>query len=222
MKDIVDKIIKACSGIFPNDIYFTNLTNTFILQGNSVAINNYNGRKDLVNVLYWFDNFYIYISINFIQQLVESKFKRDFDKNYYFNTLKENYLNLGENFYNILVSISVFQGGVECEDKKQLFRAEWDNYGDNKIHPQPHWHFYSEQKLKNGFDNEGEMDIDFLKDELQKEIDIKRVHFAMNGQWAEKGNHIHRINNQDAIINWFPGILSHIKDQLLQTKKITL
>lgn len=219
MKIIVEKIKKACSGILPHDIYFINLKNVFILQGNSTAIDNHNGHKELVSVLYWFDNFYIYIIIHFIQLTIESKFGKGFNKKYYFESLKEKYLSIGSNFYNVVVSISVFQGGEQYSDKKQLFRAEWDNYESNKFHPQPHWHFYSEEKDTNKFEV-NEIDLHFLQGELQKNIDIKRVHFAMNGQWSENRSHIHRINNQDAIINWFPGLLSHIKGQLEETKKV--
>ena len=219
MKSIVEKIRTACAGILPHDIYFSNIKNSFILQGNSTAINNHNGSKDLVNVLYWFDNFYVYIIIQFIQMQIESKFTRDFDRKHYFDSLKENYLKIGANYFNVVVSISVFQGGEEYKDKKQLFRAEWDNYDSNKHHPQPHWHFYPEEKNNNDF-NVDKMDMDFLQGGLQKEIDIKRVHFAMNGQWSENRSHIHRIICQDTIINWVPGLLSHIKVQLEETKKI--
>ena len=114
MNTLVEKISKSCSGIFPNEIYFTKIQNSFFLQEASPAINNHNGNKELINVLHWFENFFIYITINFLEQPIESKFFKGFDKSFYFTSLRDNYLNIDSAFFNVIVSISVFQGGFEC------------------------------------------------------------------------------------------------------------
>lgn len=57
-----------------------------------------------------------------------------------------------------LVSISIFKDlnlGLEI-DLIELFRAEWDEYDDSKnyTHPQPHWHFTTNQTFLRSFELE--------------------------------------------------------------------
>ncbi len=230
MKKIVEDIKNACSGLFDKKLVFSSLNKeinrAFVISGNelSPAFNNHNGVFENINTLKWFNNFWIYIEINFEPIPLESKFPRDYNKKKYFELQDSNYLKIKNQYYNVKVSISVFQGGYQANEKKQLFRAEWDNFDDNKIHPQPHWHIYPKENLISGEDDIIDFDIsekdDFLEDTSLKKIDLKRMHFAMNGQWSHNGTQIHRINDSKVLVNWFVGALGHIKEQLKETKSI--
>ena len=224
MNRIIEDIKSACTDLFSEKLVFISLSGlerSFIISGSYVspALNNHNGTYEPINVIKWFKDFWIYIEINFKQVPVESKFPARFDKSdkdAYFEIFNKNYLKINKEYYNVIISISVFQGDYQKEEKKQLFRAEWDNYEDNKFHPQPHWHFYPDENTT--FDFETDDGIDFLEDETKKEIDIKRIHFAMNGEWTQNGEHIHKINSSKVLVNWLSGALKHIKEQLKDSK----
>lgn len=233
MNEIIEKIKTACNDLFDEKLLFTSLSGVdrnYKITGVdlSQALNNRNGTYEPINVLKWFNDFWIYIDINFKQVLVESKFPSRFnksDKQAYFDKFNKEYLKINNEYFNIIITISVFQGDYQAETKKQLFRAEWDNYENNEFHPQPHWHFYPE---KDSYSNlevdieefETEDNIDYIEVETKKEIDLKRMHFAINGQWAQNGIHIHKINDSKLLVNWISGILRHIKDQLEKTKTL--
>lgn len=199
---IITKINKTCKNFFSESSF--NLRrktyNNFVISGNNLskAINNYNNIQEEVNVIKWFSDFWLYVDI---------KFRKS-----------ENSIT------NIFISLSVFQGDDSDNAKKQLFRAEWDNFDNNDNHPQPHWHIYSNSGFENTFnefvekEDKSDSFIDSLNEEKSKVIDLKRVHFAMNGTWSTKGSHIHRISDEDTIINWFQGLLGHIKSQLEYVK----
>jgi hypothetical protein len=44
--------------------------------------------------------------------------------------------------------------------------------------------------------------------------EIKNVHFAMNGNWQNDENHIHKIDDEEKIVKWLQGVLSHIRTEL--------
>jgi len=193
----VNKLLKI---FFPESnlqLFFKN--NKFFINGkvSSKAINNYENDRKEINVIQWFDNFWVYVDI----KLLFNEFRNDFP--------------------NIFASISFFQGDEIDEIKNQLFRAEWDNYRDgNTKHPQPHWHIYPVQYHHQAFDEylkATEEFVGFLSDERLHVIEIKRIHFAMNGQWdngANEKSHHHEITEEKALVNWFIGLLNHIKTQL--------
>lgn len=221
MNQIIEDIKTACSDLFPNKLFFLSLSDqTFVISGNnsSTALNNHNGNLYEINVQNWFENFWLYLEINFVQYPVESKFSRGGNKKEYFELLNNNFLKIKDEYYNLFISLSIFQGGYNKEEKKQLFRAEWDNYENNEFHPQPHWHFYPKENKT--IDFKAEDSTDFIVDDTKKEIDLKRIHFAMNGEWAQNGEHIHKINSSKALVNWLSGALKHIKEQLEKTKTI--
>lgn len=228
MKKIIEDIKTACSDIFSEKLIFTSLSGkerSYIISGSdlSFATNNHNGTYNQISVLKWFDDFWIYMEFNFKQIPVESKFSKGFDKIKYYELLNGNFLKINNEYYNLIVSLSIFQGGYTKEEKIQLFRAEWDNYEDNKSHPQPHWHFYTEDNKLSETTNDSKFvlddNIDFLNEIAPKKFDLKRMHFAMNGQWAQNGHHIHKINNPTIVVNWISGLLRHIKEQLEKTRK---
>jgi len=194
---IIEEINKTCKNFFPESFFKLEQKtyNRFLISGNylSRAINNYNNIQEEVNVIKWFHDFWVYIDI---------KFERS-----------------ESDIPNTFISLSIFQGDISDNIKKQLFRAEWDNFDNNENHPQPHWHVYSNYSFEKTFNDFLEMTdensfADLLNEEKSKVTDLKRIHFAMNGAWSNKGCHIHRITDENTIINWFQGLLGHIKSQL--------
>lgn len=172
---------------------------TWIIQGNSNAVNYYKSGAREVKILKWFDDFWIYIEISFIPKQ---------------GTRRKQQLP------NIFFTLSVFQGKDYDNIKIQLFRADWDNYEELSYkHPQPHWHIYTFRKYVEDFIElikEDEEDFNsFLQNKKFPEIiNLKRIHFAMNGQWSEKKLDVHKISVENDLLHWFSGVLNHIKKQL--------
>ncbi|QTA81632.1 Uncharacterized protein dnl_39740 [Desulfonema limicola] len=196
--EIIEEINKICKIIFHESSF--NLKqktyNRFIFSGNypTKAINHYKNIREEVSVIKWFNDFWLYIDIRFEK-----------------SDIKDN--------INTFISLSVFQGDDSDNIKKQLLRAEWDNFNNNDNHPQPHWHIYPDYNFEKTFNEfleitEEDSFIDLLNDEKSKRIDIKRIHFAMNGDWVTQNGHIHKITDKNTIINWLQGLLFHIKSQL--------
>ena len=204
LESIIDALNKSCGKYFTESTFVLTKKsfNRYVVSGNSCskALNNYNNESQEVTVVKWFNDFWIYVDIKF-------RFK---DKG------------ASTAFPDIFISLSIFQGNPADSKKNQLFRAEWDNYRNpDEHHPQPHWHVYPTQYdhqsfgdlLKTLKDDEDSFTA-LLDDTKSKFIDIKRIHFAMNGQWSSQGSHVHEINNEETIINWFYGVLGCIKAQL--------
>jgi hypothetical protein len=42
----------------------------------------------------------------------------------------------------------------------------------------------------------------------------------MNGDWANSKDHTHKLTDEETIINWFKGLLGHIKHQLDYVSKL--
>jgi hypothetical protein len=195
-KELIDSINKNCKKSI-NPAFNLSIHNTdynfihFTIGGTSSAVN----RDELVKVLNWFDNFWLFLEIKFIK--VEIK--------------KEPQIN---------ISLSVFQGDDSNDKKYQLFRAEWDDYNNpEEKHAQPHWHITSSQALENTFEeyanifNESEFVKEFEK-EKQNVLDVKRIHFAINGDWQNGKNHIHKIEDEKQVVKWLQGMLSHLRTEL--------
>ena len=195
LSDIEDE----CRLFFDNSTFHFNQVNfnkwKVIGDYATKARNEDRGKVDVIN---WFDDFWIYLEIEFHR--------------------------LKEDFPNVFISLSVFQGKPEDQIKDHLFRAEWDNYEGNEIHPQPHWHFYPvrySHKIREDFetfiklvDKEDEGFEAQLGSEATKVIDLKNIHFAMNGRWDLEGSHIHRVKDEKTIIYWLKGLFGHLKSQL--------
>ncbi len=69
------------------------------------------------------------------------------------------YLELKKKYYIKGASIGVYQGSnLQSSEKQLLFRAEWDQIGENsKIefpHGQPHWHIYAEHVPPSSFSDQ--------------------------------------------------------------------
>jgi hypothetical protein len=195
----------------------------------SKAINIIRNDREPINVLKWFDDFWMYFEIRFIQtDVTEKKEKPSTDiENQEHLIQQEHLVQIDNKYYQINLSMSIFQGVDSDSIKTQLFRAEWDNYLDNRIHPQPHWHIYPfKYDYKTYKDFETFLEIkdepgfeEFIEAKTKHEIiDISNLHFAMNGQWSTNNGHTHFIKNIEILFNWLNGLLDHIKEQLEYVK----
>lgn len=196
IQNFIDCINKNCrksvNSMFNLSLFNNNYNlRNYTIDGTSYAVN----KDGSVKVLYWFDNFWLFLGIKFIKT---SKRKET----------------------QITISLSVFQGEDSDSRKCQLFRAEWDDYDNpNEPHPQPHWHITSNQVHENTFNdhaddfNESEFLEKFNNGE-RRAFDVENIHFAMNGDWDNSGNHVHKIENEKQIVNWLQGMLDHIRTEL--------
>jgi len=161
----------------------------YTINGTSTAVN----RNESVKVLNWFDNFWLFLEI---------KFTNIYKK-------KEQQIN---------ISLSVFQGKDSDNKKNQLFRAEWDDYNNpEEKHAQPHWHITSNQALENSYkEHAGIFDELIFEKEFEKEniIDVRKIHFAMNGDWQNSKGYIYKIEDEQQIVKWLQGALSYLRTEL--------
>ncbi len=210
-KSLIDEINKGCKWLFTSSFHLQqNDYNFFKISGNitSKALNNYKNEKQEVNVIKWFDAFWIYLEVRFTDTFepISRSNKKKVKKN------------------NTFISLSIFQGEHNDDVKSQLFRAEWDDYNnEEEKHPQPHWHITSNQVIEDFeeytdiFKNEGFEES--LKEKKTKIIDVNKIHFAMNGNWINDDNHIQSINDNSKIVKWFQGLFSHLRVQLEYVNK---
>jgi hypothetical protein len=199
---LIEDINKSCK-ISINNAFRLVRDNTFhyTLEGTSFAVNRFEPSPESVKVLKWFDDFWLFLEIKF----------REKNKNVKRKITSQT---------NTFISLSVFQGEDTNNEKYQLFRAEWDDYNNtDEKHAQPHWHITSNQAIESTFaqyaDVFGKQEfLQLLESEKQKVIDVRKIHFAMNGNWQAGTNHIHQINDEQQIVNWLQGLLAHIRTEL--------
>jgi len=169
----------------------------YVIDGTSYAVNN----QELVKVLNWFDDFWLFLEITFNLNKKSVGKKIELQK-------------------HTLISLSVFQGKDSDDRKCQLFRAEWDDYNNpNEKHAQPHWHITSSQAIENTFDEyanvfEEQDFLQVLESEKQKVFDVKKIHFAMNGDWQNNRTHVHKMESEQQIVRWLQGVLTHLRIEL--------
>lgn len=189
---IITEINKKSLPYFQESSFVLNKNGHKYISAGSYTTCAHNSRNE-IKVIKWFLDFWVYVEIDF---------KKD----------------LEEGLYHIFFSMSVFKGRDDDCLKKQLFRAEWDSFDDNKEHPQPHWHFSTDyNQMYSSFD---EMLLDNPKGgfkEMLHEKDnnkIHKFHFAMNALWHDDEGHIHKIDDNKKFIQWFIGLLGHTEAQL--------
>jgi len=206
MDKTVSNLIKIGKNYFGESFSLIQKNNLFLSSNDnpSLAINVRKNTKLPVKVINWFDDIWVYIEIKFIPNPQKGSFP------------------------NTFFSLSVFQGTADDNEKTQLFRAEWDNYLEkNNVHSQPHWHIYPHKyktKLHQNFEDFLELtekDDDFLsfKENDKDLVEINKLHFAMNGQWSQNNPDIHSITERSDLINWFNGLLNHLKIELEYVKE---
>ena len=204
------KIIKSINQVLANfslirnreKLYFVpyHSVNTYrllISDVNSEAYNDYGNTGELVKVVNWFSDYWLFIEIVFGSPITEKK-------NRYYQTIN--------------ISISIFHGNETDDNKIQLFRAEWDDYGENasNLHPQPHWHFLSKNHKtvsSNSFDeflqNQEQSFEETLVENNAVPINLSKFHFAMNGDWVNSSTHTHSVDDE-SISKWFAGLLERV------------
>lgn len=201
---IVKLINKECNILFTKNfklIPFKNHHNLIIyrIEGDSSALNRYDYAP--IKVLSWFDKFWLFIEIKFIIQ-------------------NEKIVNKHIQKIHTNISLSVYEGLSSDDRKVQLFRAEWDDMNNpSELHSQPHWHITSSQAIEKTFEkyskqfDNGDF-ISLLEKEKEKLFDVKKIHFAMNGDWQNNNNHVHSIDDPVKVSKWLKGLLSHIRLEL--------
>lgn len=201
---IVEIINKECKVLFVEPfrlVPYTGHHNViwFRIEGSSTALNRYDSEP--VKVLRWFDKYWLYIEVKFITEKSKQGHKL-------ITTIHTN------------ISISVYEGEDSDEFKIQLFRAEWDDFNNpNELHSQPHWHITSSQAIEKTFEeysihfDNGDF-ISLLEGHKSKLFDVKKIHFAMNGNWQNDQTHIHTIKTSNQVSKWLKGLLNHIRVEL--------
>lgn len=196
-KLLIDEINKGCKLLFDSSFHLKPSTvNRFRITGNqsSKALNNYKSIKEEINVIKWFDIFWIYLEITFVEE----------------NTF-------------ISLSVFQGEQSDDAKNQLFRAEWDDYNNEDEK-HPQPHWHITSNQSIENTFkeytdtfENEGFAEL--LKEEKTKIIDVNKIHFAMNGNWINDDTHIQSISDNSKIVKWFQGLFSHLRVQLEYVNK---
>jgi len=195
---LIKEINNKCKNYFQNSHFELKpfpKNNLFIyrIEGFSFALNRNKNNSEKIKVLHWFDDFWLFIEMRFIGN-------------------------------NTFISLSIFQGNEYDEIKYQLFRAEWDDHNNPyEKHPQPHWHITSEYTIEENFkdfSNSFDEGSSFSTFETVKSkiIDVKNMHFAMNGNWQNGESHTHIIDDNNKIVKWFQGILNHLREELEYVK----
>ena len=201
---IIERINKDCKILFLENFKLIPSSGhhniyVFRIEGTSFAINRYD--YEPVKVLKWFDNFWVYLEVKFINEKSKKGNKQ-------FEIIHTN------------ISLSIYQGNDEDDRKVQLFRAEWDDLNNSsEKHSQPHWHITSSQAIEktmeeysNHFDNG---DFISLFDDINSNIfNVKNIHFAMNGNWQDNQSHIHPVKSAEQVSKWLQGLLAHIRIEL--------
>ncbi|KAA6315477.1 hypothetical protein EZS27_034066 [termite gut metagenome] len=203
---LIDTINSSCKPLLGQSFALTKRKqgNNFCLyriNGTSDALNEFDNPADIVKVLKWFNDFWVFLEIKFT---IEEK----------------KVINKRTNEIYVCFSLSIFQGENSDNKKYQLFRAEWDDYNNTEEkHSQPHWHITSNQALEKTIEEYADIFdnrylISLLDEERNKVFDVKRIHFAMNGNWQNDETHIHKMENEQQIAKWLQGMLNHLRIEL--------
>ena len=202
--EFIEKINKECKVLFVENFKLIpsnghHNISVYRIEGSCYALNRYDFEP--IKVFRWFDKFWLYIEVKFI--LEETKKANKLIRNTHTN-----------------ISLSVYEGEDSDDRKVQLFRAEWDDLNNpDENHSQPHWHITSSQAIERSFEeysthfDNGDF-ISFLEEEKSKLFDVKKIHFAMNGNWQVNQTHVHRITSSEQVAKWLKGLLSHIRIEL--------
>ena len=204
------ELITAINGnlkAFIGDSFYLIKHNEFHYKmiGESLALNRFKNEQEQVRVLKWFDKYWLFLEIRF------KKIEKEENKKVY----KKKELP-----FNTCISLSVFQGEENDKNKYQLLRAEWDDYNSpNEKHAQPHWHITSNQAIESTVYEFGDIfEESYIIRELERQkhevFDVKKIHFAMNGDWQYNGIHTHRIEDEYQVVKWLQGMLSYLREEL--------
>lgn len=192
-KRLIKSIIDKNRHLFAESTFYleTYSFNTFRTNGSlmSEALNWYNNHAEVIKVLKWFGDFWIFIEIKFIGV---------------------------QTFISLSVFQGKDQDNVKHQLFRAEW-DDYTNPDEN--HSQPHWHITSNRAIEETFEefsNSFEEDnfINALRDLKSEMIDVNKIHFAMNGNWQNDESHVHVLNDELKIVKWFQGILSHLRVEL--------
>ena len=203
---LIDLVNKGCKSFFTTTFNLKKYDEHhsiafFRIEGTASALNRFETPYNLVKVLHWFKDFWLFLEIKFIRDIQVKNRKET-------------------NQILTHISVSVFQGEENDKMKYQLFRAEWDdNCNLNEKHSQPHWHLTSNQAIEKTFEEysitfEDHGFMSMLKEVKTQVFDVNKIHFAMNGNWQNDEHHIHKIEDEIKVVKWLQGILNHIRVEL--------
>ncbi len=167
-------------------------TNTYRLQGNassSKAINNRKNNREEVTVIRWFEDYWLYVEITFVDQ---------------------------QTFISISVFQGESSDHVKHQLFRAEWD---DYNNEETDHPQPHWHITANQAIEKAFDEfASDSDAggfgQLLAEERNKICDLNKMHFAMNANWINDDGDVHPLNDETKIRKWFQGLLAHLRWQL--------
>lgn len=196
---LIKLINKNCKSFFQNSYFNLKLhTRSFKsyfykVEGTSFAINRYKNNPERVKVLHWFEDFWVFVEVKFIDS---STF--------------------------ISMSVFQGNEDDEGKHQLFRAEWDDHNNPDEK-HPQPHWHIIYNYTIEESFKEFSEtMDegssfstFEVIKSQI---VDVHNMHFAMNGNWQSGENHIHYINDEEKIVRWFQGVLLHLRTELEDAK----
>lgn len=194
---LIDEINHSCKLYFTESTFFIRPSklNSFIITGSnsSKALNKHGNSFEEVNVIKWFEDFWVYIELRFGDS----------------NTFISLSVFQGETLDD--VKNQLFR--AEWDD--------YNN--ENEKHPQPHWHITSNQGIEKTFEELASVDnsdtfMSLLHEEKTKLIDVSKIHFAMNGNWVNGETEIHNLSDKSKILRWLNGLFSHLKVQLEYVK----
>ncbi|MCB9230407.1 MAG: hypothetical protein H6581_01985 [Bacteroidia bacterium] len=196
-EELIKSINKNCKNIFGSSDFYLQLSKarTFRISGSpmSIAVNRHNNDAASVNVLHWFDDFWIFIEI----------------KSFPPNT-------------HISISIFQGKATDEVKGQLLRAEWD-DFNNPEEEHPQPHWHITTDFAIEETFrefsedldDGQSFETFEAAKTEI---INVKNMHFAMVGNWQDSKGHVHPINDEEKILKWFQGVLLHLRTQLQYVK----
>lgn len=189
-------LLKSLRDRFKEDRFYFSKSFSFIeIQGERDVINRIDNPPEQVKAAHWFDDFWIYIRIKFLED--KEKGMKDIP----------------------FISICFFQEVNKSLDI--LFRAEWDNYPivDDYNHPQPHWHISNIKPTVETLEglNKGSEAGAFeslLHEHVSALTDIYKMHFAMGGNWFTNGDMCTTLESEAMIVNWISNLLRHVKKEI--------
>ena len=195
---IIKDINSSCKEFFTASSFFLHpsSTNRFRITGDntSKALNNYGDSSIEIDVIKWFDDFWIFLEIRFENQ----------------NTF-------------ISLSVFQGKGNDNVKHQLFRAEWDDYNTKDEK-HPQPHWHITANQVIEKTFAEIASMDdsetfVGLLMQEKSNIIDINKIHFAMCANWINNESHTDLIDSGYKIVRWFQGLFTHLKIQLEYVNK---
>lgn len=196
---IVNSIKVGSRSFFQNSTFNLVLTDrsykmcVYEIEGTSVALNINKSEKQQVKVLKWFEDFWVYVNIRFIEENIFVS------------------MSIFQGKENDLIKCQLFRAEWD------------DYHNENEQHAQPHWHFTTGYSVEQNFRqyselfDEGKSYETFEVTKLDI-IDVNIMHFAINGNWHNDDNHTHLTNSGNHLTKWFQGIFYHLSVELKYAK----